>query len=562
MANRRSSRIPQALSFLTDAVTKRNGEAQALRESDQRYRALFDRSLDAVYLHDFEGNLLDANDAALRMLGYSRDEISTLSFADLLDESQLPTAVATLQEIMTTSFQAEMTVFQLRRKDGSIVEVETLASVITENGQPIAIQGIARDITERRRAEAALRTANEELERRVALRTAELEQRNTELRLLELLTRMVGEAEDFESALQVMLREVCETTGWDYGEAWVPRADGEVLVCRPVSYTKLGILHRFGQASEGIDCRPGFGLPGRVWLSKEPEWIEDVSSVSETLFARSPIATEAGLKATVAFPVMVSDEVVAVLLLLRLRSQAKDQGHIDVLQAIGTQLGAILRRKRLEQAQRESDERYRALFARAPALLHSVDAEGCIVAVNERWLEVMGYSESEVLGRPSVEFLADDDRERGRTITIPKVRNEGSVTDVPHRFKKKNGEIIDVLVSAVAQYDAAGNVMGILAILNDITERKRLEEQLQRAREELEGKVERQMVRKNPYGLTFRELTILHPLAAGRSDKEIATELVISPLTVKKHVSNILGKMNAASRTEAATRALREGLLD
>lgn len=64
------------------------------------------------------------------------------------------------------------------------------------------------------------------------------------------------------------------------------------------------------------------------------------------------------------------------------------------------------------------------------------------------------------------------------------------------------------------------------------------------------------------YSLTFRELTILHPLAAGRSDKEIATELVISPLTVRKHVSNILGKMDVSSRTEAATRALRQGLLE
>ena len=64
------------------------------------------------------------------------------------------------------------------------------------------------------------------------------------------------------------------------------------------------------------------------------------------------------------------------------------------------------------------------------------------------------------------------------------------------------------------------------------------------------------------YSLTFRELTILHPLAAGRSDNEIATELVISPLTVQKHVSNILGKMDVSSRTEMATRALRQGLLE
>lgn len=85
---------------------------------------------------------------------------------------------------------------------------------------------------------------------------------------------------------------------------------------------------------------------------------------------------------------------------------------------------------------------------------------------------------------------------------------------------------------------------------------------LKAAREELEGKVERQILRRNPYGLTFRELTILHFVAAGRSSKEIGIELEISPLTAQKHVSNILAKMDASSRTAAAARALREGLLD
>ncbi len=72
----------------------------------------------------------------------------------------------------------------------------------------------------------------------------------------------------------------------------------------------------------------------------------------------------------------------------------------------------------------------------------------------------------------------------------------------------------------------------------------------------------RQLQRRNPYGLTFRELTVLHLVAAGRSDKEVGGELGISPLTAQRHVSNILAKMGAGSRTEAATQALREGLLD
>ncbi len=99
--------------------------------------------------------------------------------------------------------------------------------------------------------------------------------------------------------------------------------------------------------------------------------------------------------------------------------------------------------------------------------------------------------------------------------------------------------------------------------MRDVTAAKRLEreEQLRKAREELEGTVEKVMLGKNPYGLTFREFTVLHLAADGEADKAIADQLGISTFTVSKHVANILGKMAAASRTEACVRALREGLL-
>jgi DNA-binding NarL/FixJ family response regulator len=66
----------------------------------------------------------------------------------------------------------------------------------------------------------------------------------------------------------------------------------------------------------------------------------------------------------------------------------------------------------------------------------------------------------------------------------------------------------------------------------------------------------------NPYGLTFREAAVLELMAHGAADKEIATQLGVSVFTVNKHVSKILRKMDASSRTEASTRTLREGLLD
>ena len=68
--------------------------------------------------------------------------------------------------------------------------------------------------------------------------------------------------------------------------------------------------------------------------------------------------------------------------------------------------------------------------------------------------------------------------------------------------------------------------------------------------------------RGQAYGLTFREMTVLRLVVAGKSDKEIAATLGISTLTASKHLANILRKMGAGSRTEAGVRAVREGLLD
>ena len=102
----------------------------------------------------------------------------------------------------------------------------------------------------------------------------------------------------------------------------------------------------------------------------------------------------------------------------------------------------------------------------------------------------------------------------------------------------------------------------LVVVARDVTERKRAEKALRKAREDIESRVERRVQEVNGYRLTFRELTVLHLVAAGKADKEIATVLGISRLTAHKHVANILGKMGAASRTEAGVRALREGLLD
>jgi PAS domain S-box-containing protein len=96
----------------------------------------------------------------------------------------------------------------------------------------------------------------------------------------------------------------------------------------------------------------------------------------------------------------------------------------------------------------------------------------------------------------------------------------------------------------------------------DITARKGAERALVELREELERKAERSVGRGNDHGLTFRELTVLQLVVAGKSDKQIGLTLGISERTVDTHVANILSKMQVVSRTAAAAQALREGLVE
>jgi diguanylate cyclase (GGDEF)-like protein/PAS domain S-box-containing protein len=148
------------LAFVRD-ITERKRAEEALKESEERYRALFDRSPDLVYVRDLKGNFIDANPASLNLLGYRREDILTLNFASLLDPAQFPRTIQILKELTETGFQKEPGEFRLKRKDGTYLYVETQESVIYHDGKPHSVQGVGRDITQRKKAEEALQESEE-----------------------------------------------------------------------------------------------------------------------------------------------------------------------------------------------------------------------------------------------------------------------------------------------------------------------------------------------------------------------------------------------------------------
>jgi PAS domain S-box-containing protein len=214
----------------------------------------------------------------------------------------------------------------------------------------------------------------------------------------------------------------------------------------------------------------------------------------------------------------------------------------------------ITERKQAEEALRESERRFRTL-SEASFEGIAIHHRGTILEANQAFATMFGYELSEVMGMHALDFAAAESRDLLLHHIVSAYQQPFEGTGL-----RKDGTTFPVEVCGrPIPYQGR---MATVAALRDLTERKRMEEALEEAREELEARVDRQMERGNFYGLTFRELTVLHLVAAGKADKEIGSQLGVSPLTASKHLANILSKMSAASRTEACVRALREGLLD
>ena len=142
-------------------ITDRKRAEEALRESEERYRELFENAKDATFVHDLSGRYTSVNRAAEKLLGYARDEILGKLVTDFFPPEQMDQnreCSRKLAEDGETAYESEMIT-----KDGRRVAVDIESHLIFENGVAIAVQGTARDITERKAAEEKLKSSTEQL---------------------------------------------------------------------------------------------------------------------------------------------------------------------------------------------------------------------------------------------------------------------------------------------------------------------------------------------------------------------------------------------------------------
>lgn len=123
-------------------------------------------------------------------------------------------------------------------------------------------------------------------------------------------------------------------------------------------------------------------------------------------------------------------------------------------------------------------ERLRLQYERTPAMLHTIDADGRIIAVTNLWLERMGYDRSEVIGHNLIDFVSDESRHMIEQDLLPTVLRAESLDDVPCQMVTKSGRLIDVLMCAHGEFDNDGNLIRVLTVLTDVARHRRVEQDL------------------------------------------------------------------------------------
>ncbi|MCX5849314.1 MAG: PAS domain S-box protein [Deltaproteobacteria bacterium] len=509
-------------------VIERKRAESLLRESDERYKALFDRSLDFVYTFDFEGRFIDANAAALNGFGYTREEIPSLNFVSFLSEDQLPLAFKTLQEIQETGIQNNPVEFRIRHKNGSEVYVETKGSTIMSNGIPVAIQAIARDITERKTAEEQLRES-EETQRIM------LDNLPAGVIIVDSVTRVIERANYhvatmFGASVDRLVGQRCHSLLCPANEGSCPvldlgktvdnseremlRMDGSRLtILKTVTRIRLNgqekLLECFVDVSErklaeealkkSTQLLRDTGEMAKVggWeldvVTQEQVWTEEVYHIHEVDMTFKPTVSKGiDFYAPASRPIIeravqraiehsepfdVELEIITAKGNLRkIRAVGKiDKEHGKV---IGT-FQDITERKLAEEALARLSLQNKLILDSAAEGILGMDLQGKHTFINSAAARMLGYEVKELIDRPSHSTWhhtkPDGSPYPQEECKILTTYSEGDVHRVSTEvFWRKNGTSFPVEYTSTPIYEQ-GRIAGVVVTFADITERKRTE---------------------------------------------------------------------------------------
>lgn len=401
--------------------------------SEAQLRELFDGIKDLIQSVSPDGRFLFVNRSWREVLGYTVEEVATLTIFSIIHPDHHAHCLEIMQRIMAGEDVGLIEVPFLT-KDGRVIIVEGNVSLYSINNIPIATRGIFRDITERKAAESEIRVLKESLEQSVARRTIEL-------RLSEKRFR------DFIASIPGAVYEFCID------------ANG----CRSLPFISEGIADLIGLSA--AECMADVGV---IFQQIHPEVISVLdASLLESFQKLLPWSYEYPARTPIGEK--------------WLRSYSIPRRGADGSTCWCGVLVDITSHKHMEIALRNNEQLFRSLTEVAPVGIFRTDAAGKCLYVNERWCAIAGMDAETALGFGWVAAIYPKDRERVMNEWGRAVQYQRQFIS-EYRFQTEDQAPTWILGHAQAERDQNGDVLGYVGTITDITDQKLKETELAESR--------------------------------------------------------------------------------
>ncbi len=418
----------------------------ALPNYEQPYEALFEQTNDAVVILNPDGEYQAANNRALDMLGYTLDELIGMPMSKVVRPDEYDDAMRRKEELLA---DRSLPIYERRliRKDGIEFPVEINASLVRdERGQPAYFQVVARDISERKREERALRL--------IAEGTAS----ESNVAFFHAAVRHLAQA------LEVRCAVVTEAPGPSLNKVHVLALWLDRRLDEPTEYALAGT-----PCKEVVRGNLVFHAEGVQQLYPSDDFLIDMNAQS---YLGIPLRDAGG-------------QIVGHLAVIDDRPMSDDLRQRAVLRIFASRTGSELARLRAEKKREETEIRYRTLVEQLPAVTYaaSLEPDAPTLYVSPQIESVLGFTVDEYYESPSRwrRQLHPDDRDEVLA-TMARALKDDKPFRIEYRIYRKDGSVAWARDEAVVVRDRDGSPLFVQGIMLDITAEKRLTEDLLNSR--------------------------------------------------------------------------------
>ncbi len=442
----------RAVANMLGATIHRQQAEQALRESEARYRSIFENATLGMFRTTLEGRLLVANPALAHILGYS--SIEEL-YAAVSDVSMLYVQPAQRTQIVRCIVEQQGRVnveVDLYRRDGREIIVNlNIWAARDERGSVLFLEGFIEDISERKRIEAE-RLLNEE-------------------RLESLYNLSQMRVASDEEIIKYALEEGVRLTSSRVGYLHFVDADQMNMYLCFWSQDVLEFCIADGTSHYPLD-------KAGIWMDcvyqKKPVIHNDYQQLPHKQGypeGHFPIIRHMSI------PVFDGDKVIAVAGVGN-KEELYDESDVRQLYLFMNDMWIVLEHKHAEERLRESEELYRSLISASPDGIVSTDLSGTIVFESPVAARMFGFDDpADVVGRNVFEFIVPNDHQRAKA-NIQRLVYGDTIGFEEYRVLHRDGSLFDIEVNGELLRDADGVARGFVFVCRDVTERKGMMQEL------------------------------------------------------------------------------------